>query len=60
MAQYVAMPSDRPPPSCPKCEKPMKHVRTIPGLGPHPELLAFYCADCHHAETIEGGATRNS
>ena len=39
--------------SCPRCAQPMRLVRTIPPLEPSwPELLAFYCAPCHHAETI--------
>ena len=32
----------------------MQLVRTIPAFGPAwPALLAFYCAQCQHAETIE-------
>jgi hypothetical protein len=32
----------------------MRLVRTIPAVGPAwPALLAFYCAPCQHAETIE-------
>ena len=41
------------PPMCPRCRKPMKHVRTIPALGGIPPLHAFHCAPCGQAETIE-------
>ena len=37
---------------CPHCGQPMKLVRTIPSCGPGlPELLAYYCSTCVHAET---------
>jgi hypothetical protein len=32
----------------------MKHVRTIPAVGPAwPALLVFFCAECNQAETRE-------
>jgi hypothetical protein len=37
---------------CPHCSQPMKLVRTIPSCGPDmPEVLAYYCSKCAHAET---------
>jgi cytochrome c553 len=41
-------------PVCRHCGNSMRLVRTIPAVGPAwPALLAFYCAECHHAETKE-------
>jgi len=31
----------------------MNLVRTIPQFGGFPELFAFHCERCNHAETIE-------
>jgi len=36
----------------------MKLVRTIPALGPLPELLSFRCSQCNEARTVEGGGAR--
>jgi len=36
---------------CPYCSKPMKLVRTISHVPGIPEILAFYCSHCEHAET---------
>jgi hypothetical protein len=48
------MPIDQPdPPSCAHCNEPMKLVRIIPQFGRFPELFAFHCERCNHAETIE-------
>jgi hypothetical protein len=33
----------------------MQLVRTIPRLGALPELHAFHCIRCNHAETVERG-----
>ncbi len=43
----------RPTPICPKCEKPMRFARAIPGLGALPELWTFECRDCFEATTEE-------
>ncbi len=38
-------------PSCPNCGKPMRLVRTIPGIGGLPELYTFSCRECGTAVT---------
>jgi hypothetical protein len=41
---------------CPRCRAPMRRVRAVPQLGPHPELLTFRCGNCEHVETVERDA----
>jgi predicted RNA-binding Zn-ribbon protein involved in translation (DUF1610 family) len=36
---------------CKNCGAPMKFVRSVPRLGPHPELASYVCAKCGHVET---------
>jgi hypothetical protein len=43
----------RPTPICPKCGKPMRFVRAIPGIGALPELWTFECRDCVEVATEE-------
>jgi hypothetical protein len=39
---------------CPRCERPMKFIKSIPKLGPsHPELHVFICSECGEVETKE-------
>jgi hypothetical protein len=40
-------------PICPKCGKPMRFARAIPGIGALPELWTFECRDCAEATTEE-------
>jgi predicted RNA-binding Zn-ribbon protein involved in translation (DUF1610 family) len=40
--------------SCPRCERPMKFIKSISKLGPsHPELQVFICPECGEVETKE-------
>lgn len=40
------------PPLCPRCGKAMTLVRTVPRLGPLPELRSFHCLTCREAATV--------
>ena len=35
------------------CGEPMKLVKSIPRIGPYPELQTYRCERCHNVETIE-------
>jgi len=38
-------------PLCPRCGKPMRFVRAVPGIGAGPELWTFHCDKCAIAVT---------
>ena len=38
-------------PVCPRCGKPMRFARSIPGIGSLPELWTFECRECAEATT---------
>jgi hypothetical protein len=35
------------------CGEPMKLIKSIPRIGPYPELQTYRCERCHNVETIE-------
>ena len=39
-------------PRCPRCEQPMRWVRSLPAFAGHPELQSFECRGCREALTI--------
>jgi hypothetical protein len=45
--------NDRPANACPRCERQMKFVRSIPKIGSIPELRIFSCGFCGEVETKE-------
>jgi len=38
--------------TCPRCGKPMRLARSIPGIGALPELLTFACKECGEVITV--------
>jgi hypothetical protein len=40
------------------CSEPMKLIKSIPRIGPYPELQTYRCERCHNVETIEVGTER--
>jgi len=43
----------KPTPICPKCGRPMRFARAIPGIGALPELWTFECRGCAEVTTEE-------
>jgi transposase-like protein len=41
-------------PFCPQCGKPMRFVRTLPGIGGLPALHTYTCKDCGTTMTLAG------
>jgi hypothetical protein len=39
------------PVSCDACGNAMKAVRSLPRVGPFPELVTFKCGHCGHLDT---------
>jgi hypothetical protein len=40
-------------PTCERCDRAMKLVRTIPKLGGLPQLNVYRCAECGAIRTVE-------
>ena len=45
--------NERPIDACPRCERPMNFVSSIPKIGSIPELRIFSCGFCNEIETKE-------
>jgi hypothetical protein len=46
----MSMPA-HPPERCQACGSAMKAVRSVPRVGPFPELVTFKCEHCGHLDT---------